>query len=207
MTEAAEPARRTRGPYRKSEERRREIVAAALEVFSTSGFRAGSLKDIGLRIGIDPSTILHHFGSKEALLRAVLDDKDAQDTQSLPDVDRLDPALIPRGLIELAERNDRRPGLISLYAVLSAESTTAEHPGRDYFRERTARTRRDFGIAFRRMHEAGLLAPGVEPEDAATSTFALWDGIQIHWLIDPGAVSVTETLRQHLRRITAVADL
>ena len=57
------------------------------------------------------------------------------------------------------------------------------------------------------MHEAGLLAPGVEPEDAATSTFALWDGIQIHWLIDPGAVSVTETLRQHLRRITAVADL
>ena len=72
MTEAAEPARRTRGPYRKSEERRREIVAAALEVFSTSGFRAGSLKDIGLRIGIDPSTILHHFGSKEGLLRAGL---------------------------------------------------------------------------------------------------------------------------------------
>ena len=207
MTEAPGPVRRTRGPYRKSDARRREIVAAALEVFSASGFRAGSLKDIGERIGIDPSTILHHFGSKENLLRAVLDDKEAQDTQSIPDVDELDPALIPRGLIELAERNDRRPGLISLYAVLSAESTTADHPGGEYFRERTARTRRDFTIGFRRMHEAGLLAPGVDPEDAAASTFALWDGVQIHWLIDPSAVSVTETLRRHLRRITTVDDL
>ena len=207
MTEGAEPVRRTRGPYRKSEARRREIVAAALEVFSASGFRAGSLKEIGERIGTDPSTILHHFGSKENLLRAVLDDKEAQDTQSIPDVEDLDPALIPRGLVELAERNDRRPGLISLYAVLSAESTTADHPGGEYFRERTARTRRDFTVGFRRMHEAGLLAPGVDPEDAAASTFALWDGVQIHWLIDPSAVSVTETLRRHLRRITTVDDV
>lgn len=207
MSEAPEPVRRPRGPYRKSDARRREIVAAALEVFSVSGFRAGSLKDIGERIGIDPSTILHHFGSKENLLRAVLDDKEAQDTQSIPDVDELDPALLPRGLIELAERNDRRPGLISLYAVLSAESTTADHPGGEYFRERTARTRRDFTVGFRRMHEAGLLAPGVDPEDAAASTFALWDGVQIHWLIDPSAVSVTETLRRHLRRITTVDDV
>ena len=204
MSETSGAARRTRGPYRKSADRRREIVAAALEVFSASGFRAGSLKEIGERIGIDPSTILHHFGSKEGLLRAVLDDKEAQDTQSLPEVDRLDPALIPRGLLELAERNDRRPGLISLYAVLSAESTTADHPGGEYFRERTARTRRDFTVGFRRMHEAGLLAPGVDPEDAATSTFALWDGAQIHWLIDPSAVRVADTLRRHLRRITTV---
>ena len=43
----------------------------------------------------------------------------------------------------------------------------ADHPGGEYFRERTARTRRDFTVGFRRMHEAGLLAPGVDPEDAA----------------------------------------
>lgn len=206
MTDAPEAERRKRGPYRKSDARRREIIAAALEVFSTSGFRAGSLKDIGERIGIDPSTILHHFGSKEALLRAVLDDKEAQDTQSIPDIEGLDPALIPRGFIELAERNDRRPGLISLYAVLSAESTTVDHPGGEYFRTRTARTRRDFRAGFRRMQEVGLLAPGVDAESAATSTFALWDGVQIHWLIDPASVSVTETLRRHLRLITTVAD-
>ena len=207
MSDAPEPERRKRGPYRKTDARRREIIESAVAVFSTAGFRAGSLKDIGERIGIDPSTILHHFGSKEALLLAVLDDKNNRDTQSIPDIEELDPALIPRGLLELAERNDRQPGLISLYAVLSAESTTADHPGAEYFRERAERTRRDFRAGFRRMQEHGLLAPGVDVEYAATSTFALWDGVQIHWLIDPDSVSVTETLRRHLRLITTVTDL
>jgi len=100
---------RRRGPYRKSDERRREILSAALEVFATSGFRAGSLKDIGARIGIDPSTILHHFGSKDALLLAVLEGKEARDTHSIPGVDDLDASESPRALIELAESNDRTP--------------------------------------------------------------------------------------------------
>lgn len=197
-------ASRRRGPYRKSDARRREILDAAVDVFATAGFRAGSLKDIGTRIGIDPSTILHHFGSKEQLLQAVLEDKRARDSHSIPGIEELDPAGIPAGFLELAQRNDDTPGLISLYAVLSAESTTADHPGGAYFRERSDETRRAFRVGFQRMADEGLLAPGVDAEYAATSTFALWDGIQIHWLIDPDAVSVTDALRAHLRLITTV---
>ena len=195
---------RQRGPYRKTAARRREILDAAFEVFGTAGFRAGSLKDIGARIGIDPSTILHHFGSKEALLLAVLDDKQSRDSHNAPDIDLWEPRLIPEGLIRLAELNDRLPGLVSLYAVLSAESTTTDHPGTAYFKARTERTRREFTNGFQRMADAGLLAPGVDAEYAATSTFALWDGIQIHWLIEPQAVSVADVLRRHLRIITTV---
>lgn len=197
-------APRKRGPYRKTDARRREILDAAFEVFAAAGFRAGSLKDIAARIGIDPSTILHHFGSKEALLRAMLDDKQARDSDGKPDLESLDAASFPGGLLELAERNDRVPGLISLYAVLSAESTTVDHPGADYFRERAERTRSAFRQGFQSMADEGLLAAGVDAEDAATSTFALWDGIQIHWLIDPASVSVTDALRRHLRLITTV---
>ncbi|MDX2376511.1 TetR/AcrR family transcriptional regulator [Microbacterium sp. LRZ72] len=196
-------APRRRGPYRKSGARRREILDAAFEVFSTAGFRAGSLKDVAGRIGIDASTILHHFGSKEALLRAVLEDKQVRD--SGPDLESLEPAEVPHGLLKLAERNDRVPGLISLYAVLSAESTTADHPGAEYFRERAARTRDAFRYGFERMAGENLLAPGVSASYAAESTFALWDGIQVHWLIDPDSVRVTEVLRQHLRLITVVS--
>lgn len=135
---------------------------------------------------------------------AVLEDKERRDTHSIPGVDDLDPAAIPQALIDLAASNDRLPGLISLYAVLSAESTTTDHPGAAYFRERTARNRAYFRRGFERMAEEELLAPGVTAKDAGTSTFALWDGIQIHWLIDPTSVSVTETLRRHLRLITTV---
>lgn len=200
---ATEPTRK-RGPYRKSDARRREILDAAFEVFAHSGFRAGSLKDIGARIGIDPSTILHHFGSKQDLLLAVLDDKQARDTGSKPGLDSLPAASVPHALPELAARNDRVPGLISLYAVLTAESTTIDHPGADYFRTRIEESRRSFRTGFQAMADEGLLAPGIDADYAATSTFALWDGVQIHWLIDPGSVSVIDTLRQHLRLITVV---
>ncbi len=204
MTEPTADTSRKRGPYRKTDARRREILDAAFEVFASAGFRGGSLKDIGARIGIDPSTILHHFGSKEALLRAVLDDKQSRDSDSRPDLSAMGAAAVPRALLALAERNEAVPGLISLYAVLSAESTTADHPGAAYFRERAEATRRAFRGAFQAMDDEGMLAPGVTPDDAAISTFALWDGIQIHWLIDPHSVSVTDVLRRHLRLITTV---
>lgn len=201
---ATESASRKRGPYRKTEARRKEIIAAALTVFSTSGYRTGSLKDIGALIGIDPSTILHHFPTKEALLEAVLEDKDSVDVQSLPPLDTLPPAEIPATLLALAAKNHEVPGVIALYAILSAESTTADHPSADYFRTRTAHTRAEFRGAFQRLADEGLLAGGVSVEYAALSTFALWDGAQIHWLIEPDAVSVMDTLRTHLESITLV---
>ncbi|MGV8880915.1 MAG: TetR/AcrR family transcriptional regulator [Rhodoglobus sp.] len=195
---------RKRGPYRKTEERRKEIIAAALTVFSTSGYRTGSLKDIGALIGIDPSTILHHFSTKEALLEAVLEDKDSVDVQGLPPLDTLPAAEIPATLLALAAKNHRVPGVIALYAILSAESTTDGHPSTDYFRTRTANTRAEFRAAFQRLADEGLLAEGVSVEYAALSTFALWDGAQIHWLIEPEAVNVVDTLRTHLESITLV---
>lgn len=201
MTES-EPFKR--GPYRKTEARRREIIAAALQVFSASGYRGGSLKDIGALIDIDPSTILHHFPTKEALLEAVLEDKEAHDVQGMPELETIDPATIPAQFIALAELNNEIPGVIALYAIMSAESTTDGHPSAEYFRARTEHTRRTFRIGFERMADAGLLSPGITAEYAALSTFALWDGAQIHWLIDPKAVSVTETLRTHLQSITIV---
>jgi AcrR family transcriptional regulator len=196
-----------RGPYRKNQVRRREIIAAALDVFSTSGYRGGSLKEIGARIGIDASTILHHFSSKEELLQAVLDDKIAHDFEIPPDWDSVDPRSMPATLLALAERNDTLPGVIALYALLSAESTTPGHPSSAYFRDRTATTIADFRRGFQAMADAGLLAPRVTAEFAARSTFALWDGIQVHWLIDPETVSVVDTLRAHLRMITQNIDI
>lgn len=195
---------RKRGPYRKTEARRKEIIAAALQIFSTSGYRAGSLKDIGNLIGIDPSTILHHFPTKEALLQAVLEDKDSHDVQSLPQLEGLDAAEVPATLLDLAVQNHSVPGVIALYAILSAESTTMDHPSAEYFRTRTENTRSEFRKAFASMKDAGLLAEGVTVEYAALSTFALWDGVQIHWLIEPESVSVTDTLRTHLESITLV---
>jgi AcrR family transcriptional regulator len=42
-------------------------------MFSQEGESGFSIRKLGLRIGVDPMTVLHHFGSKAALLRAIAD--------------------------------------------------------------------------------------------------------------------------------------
>lgn len=56
------------------EERRRQIVAGALEVFSHRGFTAATNQEIAAAAGINsPGLIYHYFANKEDLLRAVIE--------------------------------------------------------------------------------------------------------------------------------------
>ncbi len=198
------PSSSKRGPYAKTAARQREILDAAGDVFATHGYRAGSLKEIADRVGIDASTILHHFANKSVLLQKVLEDRD---TRSLTDADpdrTAGPADTPAAFLRLARANEKIPGIVELYTLLAAESATPDHPSNEYFVLRYARVRSEFASAFREMADAGLLRPGVDPEFAAVSTLALWDGVQVQWMHDPDAVDVTETLRKHLELLTTV---
>ena len=51
---------------------RSKIVTAALRAFATRGFEAVSLKEITTASGANVAAIHYHFGSKEALIREVL---------------------------------------------------------------------------------------------------------------------------------------
>ena len=64
-----EPAR-TRMPR---ELRRRQVVAAALEVFSSVGYHAPSMDDIAVRAGVSKPVVYQHFPSKLELYLAILD--------------------------------------------------------------------------------------------------------------------------------------
>ena len=54
-------------------ERRTLILDAALELFAERGFILTSLPMIAERVGITHAGILHHFGSKDGVLRALLE--------------------------------------------------------------------------------------------------------------------------------------
>lgn len=46
---------------------REAILAAAREAFTGSGYRAATIRAIAANAGVDPSLVMHFFGSKEAL--------------------------------------------------------------------------------------------------------------------------------------------
>jgi AcrR family transcriptional regulator len=52
----------------RQEARRREVLAAAVEVFSEQGYRATSMADIAERLGMGKASLYHYVGSKEEVL-------------------------------------------------------------------------------------------------------------------------------------------
>jgi len=57
------------------EDRREQIMESALRVFAKKGFAGASNKDIAEEAGITPGLIYHYFESKEALLKAIYEDR------------------------------------------------------------------------------------------------------------------------------------
>src|SRR4051794_40703348 len=60
-----------RPPKSDARDTRREILDAALDVFSEEGFVGGSMRRIAQAVGVRESALYHHFDSKEAILRAL----------------------------------------------------------------------------------------------------------------------------------------
>lgn len=55
------------------EDRREQIIDAAMHVFAQKGFSKATNKDIAREAGITPGLIYYYFESKEALLNAILE--------------------------------------------------------------------------------------------------------------------------------------
>ena len=66
--------------------KRREIIEAALEVFSAHGFRGATVDAIAGKAGMSKPNLLYYFPSKEAIYVAVLEDTLAEWLQPLADL-------------------------------------------------------------------------------------------------------------------------
>lgn len=64
-------ARRTRG---RPGHDRETVLRRAIELFNRQGYDATSISDLASELGVTKSAVYHHFGSKEALLAAALDE-------------------------------------------------------------------------------------------------------------------------------------
>ncbi|MHA5051282.1 TetR/AcrR family transcriptional regulator [Streptomyces sp. SD15] len=178
-------ATRTRG-----EERRAEIVRAALEVIAERGYRGASMAAVAERVGLTQQGLLHYFPTKDALLVAVLRERDQWD--SVPEGQwRLDL------LGSLAEYNAMRPGIVQTFSALLGESVTEGHPAREFFTRRYVTVRASMAQVLRAEY-GERLPSGLTPERAAPLLVAVMDGLQFQWLLDPGSVDMPAAFRDFL---------
>jgi AcrR family transcriptional regulator len=134
--------------------------------------------------------ILHHFGSKEQLLLEVLLHRDESDVAHLEGQHIPDGLPLFRHLVKTAFLNAQRAGIVQAYAVLSAESVTDDHPGRDFFQNRYRKLRGEVAQAFTIVcAEQGVEASSTIA-DGSAAILAVMDGLQIQWLLEPDAVDL-----------------
>lgn len=182
----------------RGEERRAEIVRAALEVIAERGYRGASLAAVAERVGLTQQGLLHYFPTKDALLVAVLQERDQWD--AVPDTRwRVDL------LASLVEYNAMRPGIIQTFSALLGESVTEGHPAREYFTERYTRVRASMAEVLR-VEYGDRLPNGLTPERTAPLLVAVMDGLQYQWLLDPESVDMPGAFRDFLRLLGEDAD-
>jgi AcrR family transcriptional regulator len=84
------------------------ILDAAFDMLSREGEVGFSVRKLGARIGVDPMTVLHHFGSKDELLRRIADRALASVKLPLPSADwRADLGNVAAAYRDLAHRHPR----------------------------------------------------------------------------------------------------
>ena len=170
--------------------RRREILDASVEIFGAKGFTGGTLQEIADQVGMTHAGILHHFGSKDQLLLEVLLHRDETDVAHLEGQHIPDGLALFRHLVKTAFLNAQRVGIVQAYAVLSAESVTDDHPGREFFQNRYRNLRAEVSHAFAVVCEEHGVTDAANIADASAAILAVMDGLQVQWLLEPAAVDL-----------------
>ena len=184
----AAAASRAVRPQARTIDRREDVLRAAMTVFGQRGYNKGALAEVAEEAGMTHAGVLHHFGSKQGLLVAMLRYRDGVEAAGVPGRAQAEGPAFLSHMLDTVTENTHRPGVVQTYTVLSAESVTAGHPAQEYFRER---------LTVLREKIAGVLAEvtgrdASEPEvrDDASAIIALMDGLQVQWLLDPDAVDM-----------------
>lgn len=177
------------------EERRPEILDAALAVFADLGFQRATLQDVADRAGVTKGALYHYFASKEQLFIELMRER------MLPHVEQ-DEALLAgasgsrdeilRALMLRLWEHFRQPGQIELTLLAITELPKIPQVGRIFFEEVVVRGRRTMERALARGIERGEIGH-CDLEAVAAAIPAMIMGVALgHRLfrdIDPHALS------------------
>lgn len=176
---------RSTGRTAQGAQSRAAILEAARRLFADSGFRGTSMAAVAAAADLTQPGLLHHFPSKEALLRAVLERYYHDDGQCLSASLTDGETGLMKALEKVVEHNAGSERDVRFFSVLAAESLSPEHSAHEYFKQRYGKVRARLAASLRRDQAAGRVRPDADPDELAAVVVAVMDGLQIQWLLDP----------------------
>jgi AcrR family transcriptional regulator len=192
------PARRTQEQRRAETERR--VLDAAMALIARSGSRAVTLAEVGEAAGYSRGIVYHHFGSRERLLEAVVDEAQRFDVPAYQG-DGLDYLV---RIIEAYLRNVvRRTPSARAFLQLWGEAIAADPVLAPLFARRDADFRQLLADVVRQGVADGSIRPDANPAAAAVLIVALVRGTGLQLIAQPPVRNVPALIREATRSVRA----
>lgn len=194
------------GSYAAADARRDAILTAATARFAASGYHTASLARIAADAGTSAPLVLHHFGSKERLLTAVLERREQRTERRLAELEAAGELMgladLMAALQEQMAYNLANPGLLELFIKLSAEAGHPDHPAHDYFVRRYEQAAAQVKRVLQRDIASGAIRPDVDLPGVARELLAVSDGLQVQWALAKDRVDLLAALAAYAARLT-----
>jgi len=180
----------------KGDDRRSRILEVAQRVLRRNGWRNTTLSEVAREAGLSTPGLLHHFQSKEQLLHAVLEARDAYDDAH---ADRSGDLL--EQVANVVERFRHAPDLVGMFAILLVENLEADAPLHDRLLFRYQVALDSVAEAIRRGQRAGEYRTDVDPTRKAVEIIAFINGMETSWLLDP-SIPLAEVFDDYVQSLS-----
>ena len=162
-------------------------MRAAATVFAERGYAQTTLDMVASLVGLSRQGVLHHFASKEALFKAVLEQQRQWAASLVESQVRPSGWAAFRDLAVFLGRSpdDRLP--LQLMHVLEGEAIAGNEAALGYVQERMEEIQSALRRRLDRIRAEGTIAADVDMDAVATLIAAAVNGLQRRWLVDPRA--------------------
>jgi len=182
---------------------RKQILEVTARRFSQHGFQGTSLEAIAKQVGVAKSSVLWHFGSKEALLfevvSGVMSRWEKEQTAELQAVS--DPRERLSRLVEAYKRLMReKPDTLLLFLTVMFEGIDANPELMQKFREMYRGYRAAIKQALEFGVQEGAFRTDLPAEDMASFILAAFDGLFVQWYLDREHFDL-DAATEHLKKV------
>jgi len=193
-SETAKGKARKRRAYLPAAERRKQIIAAAQQVFARSNLRGARTRDIAKAAEVNQATIFEHFESKEALFHEAVVRPLIDAMRGMHDrVQVYEKADTPDQLAELAFASASRhvDDMAEVFPLLAAALFSDPELGRQLYREHIVPLNRDRGEVL-----TDLVRDGIDADFVGLANFGMLFAIALDYHFGDGKADLSRLAKQ-----------